>query len=52
VVDLDEMADALRDGKMSSEEVQTALRHLDELLSVIYSGHFDRLQKYINDVEA
>ena len=52
VVDLDEMADALRDGKMSGEELQAALRHLDKLLSVIYSGHFDRLQKYINDIQS
>jgi len=51
VVDLDEMADALRDGKISSEQLQTALRHLDKLLGVIYSGRFDKLTKYIDDAE-
>ena len=51
VVDLDEMADALRDGKMSSEELQKALRHLDKLLGVIYSNHFDRLTQYIEKFE-
>ncbi len=51
VVDLDELADALRDGTISSKEAETALRHLDKLLGVIYSGHFDRLMKYIEDYE-
>ena len=52
VVDLDEMADALRDGMLTQQETETALRHLDKLLGVIYSGHFDRLQKYIEDYES
>ena len=51
VVDLDEMADALRDGSLTKEDAETALRHLDKLLGVIYSGHFDRLKKYIEDYE-
>ncbi|MDO5345442.1 MAG: DUF402 domain-containing protein [Lachnospiraceae bacterium] len=51
VVDLDELADALRDGLITSEELQTALRHLDKLLSLIYKGAFPRLQKYIDDFE-
>ena len=51
VVDLDEMADALRDGTLTKAETEMALRRLDKLLSVIYSGHFDRLQKYIEDYE-
>lgn len=51
VVDLDELADALRDGLISSEEMQLALRRLDKLLSVIYKGAFPRLQKYIEDYE-
>ncbi len=51
VVDLDEMADALRDGLITSEELQTALRHLDKLLSLIYKGAFPKLQKYIEDYE-
>ena len=51
VVVLDEMADALRDGLITSEELQTALRHLDKLLSLIYKGAFPKLQKYIEDYE-
>ena len=51
VVDLDELADALRDGLISSEELQLALRRLDKLLSVIYAGHFDRLTDCINRFE-
>ena len=51
VVDLDELADAFRDGKISSQDLLSALRHLDKLLTLIYSGRFDRLQQYINDVE-
>ena len=52
VVDLDELADAFRDEKITSQQLMSALRHLDKLLSVIYSGHFDRLTKPINDAEA
>ena len=51
VVDLDELADAFRDGLIDSDQLQTALRHLDKLLSLIYKGAFPRLQKYIEDFE-
>ena len=51
VVDLDELALALQEGMLTQEELQAALRHLDKLLGIIYSGHFDRLQKYINEQE-
>ena len=51
VVDLDELADALRDGKMTPQQLQLTLRHLDKLLGIIYKGEFTRLQKYINDQE-
>ena len=51
VVDLDELADALRDGKMTPQQLQLTLRHLDKLLGIIYKGEFERLQKYINDQE-
>ena len=51
VVDLDELADALRDGLITSEQMQMALRRLDKLLSLIYKGGFPRLQKYIEDYE-
>lgn len=51
VVDLDELADAYRDRKINEEQLQQALRRLDKLLSVIYKGHFEKLQKYIEDYE-
>ncbi|MCD7882893.1 MAG: DUF402 domain-containing protein [Lachnospiraceae bacterium] len=51
VVDLDELADAARDGLLSPEQMQHALRRTDKLLSVIYKGAFGKLQKYIEDLE-
>ncbi|MCD7717679.1 MAG: DUF402 domain-containing protein [Lachnospiraceae bacterium] len=51
VVDLDELADAVRDGLLSPEQLQRALRRTDKLLSVIYKGAFGKLQKYIEDYE-
>ncbi len=51
VVDLDELADAARDGLLSDEQMQLALRRTDKLLSVIYKGAFDKLQKYIEERE-
>lgn len=51
VVDLDELADAQRDGLISVENMQKALRRTDKLLSLIYKGAFGKLQKYIEDWE-
>lgn len=51
VVDLDELADAMRDGLLTPEELQLALRRLDKLLSLIYKGAFPKLQKYVEDFE-
>ena len=51
VVDLDELADALRDGLMDPSQLQITLRHTDKLLSLIYKGGFGRLQQYINEAE-
>ncbi len=51
VVDLDELADALRDHLITEEEAQRALRQTNKLLSVIYKGAFGKLQKYVNDAE-
>jgi predicted RNA-binding protein associated with RNAse of E/G family len=51
VVDLDELADAQRDGLLSEDEMQKALRRTDKLLSLIYKGAFGKLQKYIEDWE-
>ena len=51
VVDLDELADAVRDKLLSAEDMQLALRRTDKLLSLIYKGKFSNLQKYIEDYE-
>ena len=52
VVDLDELADAARDGLITQEQLQLALRRTDKLLGVIYKGAFAKLQKYIENYEA
>ena len=51
VVDVGEIADALEDGTLKEEEMIPALRSLDKLLNIIYSGRFDTLKKCIEDVE-
>lgn len=51
VVDLDELADAARDGLITPDQMQLALRRTDKLLSLIYKGAFPKLQKYIEDYE-
>lgn len=49
VVDVDEIADAIENGTLSQEEMIPALRSLDKLLRIIYSGNFGDLQKYLAD---
>ncbi len=51
VVDLDEMAEALETGLISSEQMCTGLRNLNHLLSLIYAKQFGQLQDYINRAE-
>ncbi len=51
VVDLDELADAARDGLISPQQLQLALRRTEKLLSIIYKGAFGKLQKFIEDYE-
>jgi hypothetical protein len=51
VVDLDELADAARDGLLTPDQMQLALRRTDKLLALIYKGAFPKLQKYIEDYE-
>ncbi len=51
VVDLDELADAQRDRLITPDELQAALRHLDRLLTIIYKGAFDTLQRYVDREE-
>ena len=51
VVDVGEIADALSDGTLTVEEMIPALRSLDKLLSIIYSGDFAKIQDMINTKE-
>ncbi|MCR5673469.1 MAG: DUF402 domain-containing protein [Lachnospiraceae bacterium] len=51
VVDVGEIADALSDGTLTTEEMIPALRSLDKLLGMIYSGEFDRIRDMINRIE-
>lgn len=47
VVDLDEFEQALGKKRITVEDVKKALRSLDSLLKLIYSGNFQSLQKEI-----
>lgn len=51
VVDLDELADASRDGLITDAEMQLALRRANKLLALIYKGAFGKLQKYIDEYD-
>ena len=51
VVDVGEIADAIEDGTLSQEEMIPALRSLDKLLGLIYSGKFVDLQLEIEKIE-
>ena len=50
VVDSAELADALDSQLISVATVSQALRSLNSLLSIIYSGNFESLQKHINNI--
>ncbi|MBQ7581264.1 MAG: DUF402 domain-containing protein [Lachnospiraceae bacterium] len=51
VVDLDEIADALESGAITSEQAQDALRKLNKLLSVIYRNEFDSVKVHLEQFE-
>lgn len=51
VVDVAEIADALEDNLIDMEIAKKALRYLDDLLKIIYSGNFGTLKKYIEERE-
>ena len=51
VIDVGEIADALSDGTLTVEEMIPALRSLDKLLGLIYSGEFSRIQDMIDQIE-
>lgn len=51
VLDLDELADALDKKLISEELLKTSLRRLNNLLTLIYSDRFDRLQAELNSLD-
>lgn len=50
VIDLDELASALRDGLICSEQLACCLLQLDTLLTTIYRGDFASLNKPLEDL--
>jgi len=48
VMDLEELADALENNLITEEQLKTALRRLNNLLTIIYKDKFERLQSHIN----
>ena len=52
VIDVGEIADALTDGTLTTDEMIPALRSLDSLLALIYSGKFRNIQDMINRIES
>ncbi len=44
VMDLDELAQAAREGMITQEQLTTALDHLHNLLNLIYRDQFDHIQ--------
>ena len=49
VVDIDEIAQALKDGKLPQSDVITLLTNLDNLLNVVYSQDFEKYKHMINE---
>ncbi len=49
VVDLDELAEVMEKNLISKEQVETCLRNLHNLLSLLYRDKFDKLQAALND---
>ncbi|MCR4806538.1 MAG: DUF402 domain-containing protein [Lachnospiraceae bacterium] len=48
VVDIDEIAQALQEGKLPTEDVITLLNTLDKLLKIVYSQDFEKYKHMIN----
>lgn len=51
VVDLDEIADALASGSITSEQAQDALYKLNKLLCIIYRNEFDSIKTNLEKFE-
>lgn len=52
VVDLDELAEIMEKQALSGELIALALRRLNHLLTLIYTGEFENLKKHIEKWEA
>lgn len=50
VMDLDELVTALEAGLITPDALKLSLLTVNRLLEIIYSGNFDTLQKYINEI--
>lgn len=51
ILDLDELCDALDHHLISETDAKYALRTLDNLLKLIYQGHFNSLKEPVNQAE-
>ena len=51
VVDVDELADAMETGDISTDLLCDSLRKLNRILAAIYSGEFKQLEQYIEKFE-
>lgn len=51
VVDLDELAEAAERGLITKEQLTSCLRNLNQLLTLIYQGRFDRLQARLDELD-
>ncbi len=51
VLDAAEAAEAFEQGIITGPQLAYALKHLDELLNIIYNGKFDDIQDLINQYE-
>ncbi len=50
VVDLDELAEAAERGLITKEQLTSCLRNLNQLLTLVYQGRFDRLQARLDEL--
>ena len=51
VVDVDELADALENGDISTPSLCEALRKLNRILAMIYSGDFEKMKDFVESFE-
>ena len=51
VVDVDELADALEKGDISTPTLCEALRKLNQILTAVYSGEFEKTKNFVENFE-